>query len=199
MPKVDWRSSAPVPQLPQLPDDDELILACKQQHPRNNHDRSVKWLVYPSSSSPLAFIKFAHKRFGMAAETRNQIFASKALKQMPPRECAGIRIPEVYRVIEKDDIIYLVMEYVSGETLEELLAKDVSDDYLQEKYAQITKAIKLLLSINVPQNTVPGPVGGGIIKHPLFKDTVASIEYASVEELQRHLKLVSLSHKLTSS
>jgi serine/threonine protein kinase len=129
----------------------------------------------------------------MIAEARNQIFAFNALKQMLQQGYTRIRIPEVYRVIEKDDIIYLVMEYIHGETLKDLLTKDIADDSLRGKYEQIAKAIKLLLSIKVPENAVPGPVRCGIIKHPIFKDTVASIEYASVDELQRHLTFVSFS------
>jgi hypothetical protein len=41
------------------------------------------------------------------------------------------------------------MEDANGETLKELLAKDISEDYLREKYEQIAKEIELLLSINV--------------------------------------------------
>jgi hypothetical protein len=82
------------------------------------------------------------------------------------------------------------MEYIHGETLEELIAKSTIGQ-LQECYHQITRAIKLFLSIEIPTGVNIGPVNGGIIKHPLFKDAVASIQYAPVNELQLHANKVA--------
>ena len=83
------------------------------------------------------------------------------------------------------------MEYVRGKTIRELLDKESVDTRLQECYTQVAQAIKLFLSIPIP-TAIPGPVGGGIIRHPLFKDTIASVEYSSVGHLQAHLTAVTL-------
>ncbi|KAH6675918.1 hypothetical protein B0J14DRAFT_538581 [Halenospora varia] len=84
------------------------------------------------------------------------------------------------------------MEYVNGRTLKELLEEGMSHDQLQYYYNQIAKAIKLFISMKVPDGATPGPVGGGTIKHPLFKDIRASIEYASFDDLQQHVNNVGL-------
>ncbi|KAH6675107.1 hypothetical protein B0J14DRAFT_29184 [Halenospora varia] len=128
---------------------------------------------------------------GMMAEMLNQDFAFKALERMPQQKRAGIRVPKVYRVIEKAQIVYIVMEYVNGKTLKESLEEGISHDKLQDYYNQIAKAIELFISIKVPDGVTPGPVGGGIIKHPLFKDTIASIEYTSFDDLQQHVNNVA--------
>jgi len=85
--------------------------------------------------------------------------------------------------------VYIFMEYVNGKTLKEFLEEGISPNQLQECYNQIAKAIKLFISIKALDSVAPGPVGGGIIKHPLFKDTVASIEYASIDDLQQHITM----------
>ncbi len=82
--------------------------------------------------------------------------------------------------------MYIVMEYIQGQTIYELL-KDFPEDLLEDKLNKIFPAIISLLSIRTPQDIAPGPVGGGIIKHPIFKDNTASIEYKSVNELQQHI------------
>jgi hypothetical protein len=45
-----------------------------------------------------------------------------------------------------------------------------------KKHDQIIKAIKLYLSIEVPIYAAPGRAEGRMIKQPLFRDNVASIE-----------------------
>lgn len=89
-------------------------------------------------------------------------------------------------------MVYIVMEYVRGRTLASLRTEYDRDSELQEKYEQIAKAIRLFLAFNIPDKTPLGPAGGGIIMHTLFKDTVASLKYESVEQLQEHLTRVRL-------
>jgi len=174
----------------QLPTDDEIIAFCEGQRALGEYSHT---LAYPSRNAAIALIKYGGRPFGMMAEMLNQDFAFNALEGMPQQRRAGIHVPKIYRVIEEGaDGVYIVMEYVNGKTLKELLEEGVSHDQLQEYYNQIAKAIELFLSIKVPDGVTPGPVGGGIIKHPLFKDTIASIEYNSVDELQQHVNNVGL-------
>jgi hypothetical protein len=89
-------------------------------------------------------------------------------------------------------MVYIVMEYVRGRILASLRTECEPESELEEKYEQIAKAIRLFLAFDIPDKTLLGPAGGGIIKHPLFKDTVASLQYESVEQLQEHLTRVRL-------
>jgi len=173
--------------LVQLPTDSETVAFCQTQQASGNYNPTY---IYPSREAPTAFIKHGGKDYSIMSEILNQEFAFSALKSMPEQKTANILIPEIYRVFEQDKVVYIVMEYVAGETLKELLDRKLSHDQLQEYYNKIAQAIKLFLSFKVPDNIAPGPVGGGIIKHPLFKYTVASIEYASVDELQTHVNNV---------
>jgi serine/threonine protein kinase len=172
-----------------VPSDTEIVTACEQQSLGKD---SYGFLVYPSREAPTAFIKCGHEEFGIKEEMRNQVFAFKALEKLPPQQRKCIQVPKIYRVIEKDKMIYIVMEYVRGRTLAELRAKGDSVNELQEEYEQIAKAIMIFLAFDIPDQTPLGPAGGGIIKHPLFKDTVASLKYESVDQLQEHLTRVRL-------
>jgi hypothetical protein len=172
---------------PQLPTDDEIV-AASERYPEVDEDRrGIKGFAYPSKEAPIAFIKCDDEGFGIMEEIRNQAFVFEILEQMPQEDRAGIRVPEIYRVVTRDYKVHIVMEYAHGETVKELLEKGTPDDQLEECFDQIAKAIKLFLSIKVHDGTPPGPVGGGLIRHPLFRDYVASMEYASVDELQKHV------------
>ncbi|ESZ90804.1 hypothetical protein SBOR_8809 [Sclerotinia borealis F-4128] len=53
-------------------------------------------------------------------------------------------------------------------------------------------AVGLLLSLPVPKDAAPGPVGGGHSNHPIFEiysteENRAPVTYASVEELTKHI------------
>lgn len=48
---------------------------------------------------------------------RNHEYVLRALRDMPPDQTRGIRIPEVYRTLESDDYFFMIIEYVAGKTL----------------------------------------------------------------------------------
>jgi serine/threonine protein kinase len=100
-----------------------------------------------SRESPIAFIKYAPEELGMIEEMRNQLFAFEALEKLPLEERLGIHIPEIYRVIRRDGMVYIVMEYARGRTLASLRTEYDRDSELQEKYEQIAKAIRLFLHL----------------------------------------------------
>jgi tRNA A-37 threonylcarbamoyl transferase component Bud32 len=61
----------------------------------------------------------------MIAEMLNQDFAFNTLEDMPQQKRAGIHVPKIYRVIEAAATVYIVIEYVNGKTLKELLEEGV--------------------------------------------------------------------------
>lgn len=83
------------------------------------------------------------------------------------------------------------MEYIRGKTLAKLMEdRETFKETYQYYYDSIERALKLLLSFPVPKDAAPGPYGGGIIQHPLFKDYRAAIQYDSVDMLEQHLNNV---------
>lgn len=124
------------------------------------------------------------------AEVKNQEYAFKFIQAMPPDETEGILIPEIYRTFQSDDRLFIIMEYIPGRMLTEL--QERPDWELRQGVVtqRIARAIRLLLSIHPPPEQTPGPVGGGRIRHPLFKHGTSYRAYSSVDELEKHLNIV---------
>lgn len=154
---------------------------------------SVTGFPYPADA-PSAYIKF---KLGKPvkwrlAEARNQTFAHDALQQLPPEQRQGIHVPEVYRTIRIGNLVFIIMEYVPGRTLAQMITEDgESWEVIREAVTdKIAQGMRLLISLPVPCDAKPGPVGGGIIRHPIFKDCEAATEYDSIDILERHLNKV---------
>ncbi|OAA53624.1 Protein kinase-like domain protein [Niveomyces insectorum RCEF 264] len=133
---------------------------------------------------------------GLLPEARTQQFAHDGLAKMPPDERQGIHVPRILRLVQYDSGSgYIVMEYVPGKTLEHIHREhqDMTPEDSQPYYDAISRALRLFLAIPVPADAQPGPVGGGIIHHALFKGFVAPIKYDSVDMLEKHMnKLATL-------
>ncbi|KAG6354589.1 hypothetical protein INS49_004607 [Diaporthe citri] len=152
---------------------------------------SVTGFPYPPDA-PLAYIKFGDPVEWKLAEVRNQIFVHDALQQLPPEEKQGIHVPEVYRTMRIGYLLFIIMEFVPGRTLAQI-TEDWENWVMarEEVTNKIAQGMRLLLSLPVPCDAKPGPVGGGIIRHPMFKDCEAATEYDSVDMLERHLNKVA--------
>jgi hypothetical protein len=179
---------------PQLPSDSEIIDACDRNPPCDENELRLKGLMYPPQA-PIFWIKYGLQSEGRDAEARTQDFAFRALEQIPQSDREGIRIPEIYRIFTDEhpsgnSMVYIVMEYVPGKTLLQILRDTPGSKSVEYLYDRIAKAIKLFLSFKVPDDATPGPYKGGIIRHPLFKDYEAAIEYSSVAQLQHHINKV---------
>lgn len=136
----------------------------------------------------------AHVKFGLPAilkpELDNHEYVFRALRDMPPDKTRGIRIPEIYRTLESDGRVFIIMEYIPGSTLGQLLDQEGGESKQGALTNDIARAMKLLMSIPVPAGQTPGPVGGGYIRHSLFKDDTSACVYPSVDELEKHLNVV---------
>lgn len=150
---------------------------------------SVTGFPYPADA-PLAYIKFGDPIEWKLAEVRNQMFAYDALQQLPPEERQGIHVPEVYRTMRIGNLLFIIMEYVPGSTLAQITGSEDWEVLQEEVINKIARGMRLLLSLPVPYDAKPGPVGGGIIRHPIFKDSEAATEYNSIDMLERHLNKV---------
>jgi hypothetical protein len=148
---------------------DDIIDRCRRNGPMSNG------FLYPSSENPSAYTKYGPSV--AMGEARTQDYAFKQTKK---KDGITIRIPEVYHTCEFDGEACIIMEYIKG--------KPVSSGQ------QVADAVAQLLSILPPEGSCPGPVGGGIVKHPFFKEAVACEVYKSVRDLQDHINNVLLTN-----
>lgn len=176
--------------------EEDIISVFKQTPKVKANEWAVTGFLYPPQQ-PVAYVKFGWPS-DRRAELRNHEYAFKALMDMPTDQTRGIRIPEIYRDFESDNYLFIVMEYIPGRTLAQTLAQIREDQDYDTQQTTITnkiaRAIGLLMSIQPPPGQKPGPVGGGHIRHPLFKDSTSYCEYSSVDELETHLNNVSSKH-----
>lgn len=168
--------------------EDEIISVYQQTPRMKPNGCAVTGFIFPPNQ-PVAYVKFGLPS-QRTAELKNHEYAFAALRALPSHQTRGVLIPEIYRTFESDDMFFIVMEYIPGR----LLARfEVGDDWETRKDIvthRIAEAIRLLMTIPAPPGQRPGPVGGGCIRHPLFKNDESYCEYSSVDELESHLNKV---------
>ena len=108
---------------------------------------------------------------------------------------AGVKVPRVYRAFQKPYkagliYTYILMEYIDAPTTDVHLENHPEDNaFIVE---EVTKAVKQMLAIPVPDGYShgPGPVGGGYACHPFFDCAEADVRYPSVWHLETHFNKV---------
>lgn len=176
----------------QLLNSDELVAAEKRLPPINLRGTGYSGFPYPLDR-PVVYVKYGDPTQYRESEARTQQFAFEALEKMSPARREGVRVPEVYRVFSSHGRTYIIMEFVPGKALREIMKEQTKTSFykmVNPLFDKIARGIELLLSIPAPNDAKPGPYGGGIIRHPLFKDFVATVEYDSVEMLEQHINKV---------
>ncbi|KAK2596516.1 hypothetical protein N8I77_013403 [Diaporthe amygdali] len=171
----------------------DIISVFKQEPTFKPNGNSVTGFRYPKRNS-VAYVKFGPLK-QIATEVQNHEYAFGALKKMPPNQTRGIRIPEIYHTFnvgeELNQKMFIIMEYIDGKTLAELVEEHGYETTKKTHEGSIARAIRLLMSIKAPKDQGPGPVGGGRIRHPLFKNETSYLAYSSVDALEKYLNQVS--------
>ncbi|OAQ99951.1 hypothetical protein LLEC1_04024 [Akanthomyces lecanii] len=150
---------------------------------------------YPESTAfpypvvaPVFYVKFGDP-WPMRMEAETHMYAFEQLQAMPRSgAAAGMlpRIPKILRLIQHKDTLFAVIEYIQGRTFLEL-QKTLSVPQQQPLVDKIAHGIRALSSMTPPQSSPPGPYRGGIIRHPLFKDSTAAAVFDSVDGLEAHI------------
>lgn len=164
---------------------------------------NAKGFVYPlGSQDPEFFVKYTKTRskWLLEPERRNHEFAFNLLRtQQQPAAQQGliVCVPGIFRAFEHRDFYFLVMEFVPGRTLQEILIEDEDRGAGQGDHSMLYKYIAegiRLLSVEAPPGSKPGPVGCGVIRHPFFNEFEAATPYREVEMLGAHMNKVSMVH-----
>ncbi|KAK7735410.1 hypothetical protein SLS63_003880 [Diaporthe eres] len=170
---------------------EEDIISVYKQTPALKPDGfAVTGFGFPSQQQPDAHVKFGLPAI-LKPELQNHEYVFRALRDMPPDKTRGIRIPEIYRTFESNGKLFIVMEYIPGKTLHQLTGQKGWESQQAALTNSIARAMKLFMSIPVPAEQKPGPVGGGYIRHSLFKDDTSACVYSSIDELENHLNRVA--------
>ncbi|KAG9039863.1 hypothetical protein FS837_000901 [Tulasnella sp. UAMH 9824] len=87
---------------------------------------------------------------------------------------------QIFHEFEKDGVVYIVMEEIEGETVEQLEGFDVAIE-------RIGRALDEFIRIPPPEGEALGPIDGGVIEHPMFPDVQAATRYESKKALGDHI------------
>lgn len=150
----------------------QIIEACRQ----NGFDTNR--LYCRSIDGRSLFVKYYNVTL---AEARTQTYF---FEQVLSRPDLTIRIPQVYNAVQEGWLCCIVMEHINFQS------------FADEN--QRIDALVQLLSVNPPPAAAPGPIGGSLIKHIIFQESKAALEYASVDELQEHFNQVFFSYFFSS-
>ena len=129
-----------------------------------------------ASGEPYAWLKFG-PTVDMS-EARTQHYVAQEVNR---NDAVPVRIPYVYLAFEHGREGFIAMEYIDG-TVPELNDRDLAD---------AAAAIQFLVSIRAP-DLVPGPIGGGLIRHPFFHDRESAVVYPTVGWLELHINRASV-------
>ncbi len=111
----------------------------------------------------------------LSAQTQEYIFAHAQQSNNTPD---APRIARIIHHFVDNCTMYLVMERINLQ------------EFPLDLAARTQKAVKWLSEVPLPSNHTLGPVGGGHIRHKLFKNFTAPFDFPDVMMLDRYLKTV---------
>ena len=164
-----------------LPVPEVIIEQCRIQGPAQRTATNIRGVRLPLDNGLYYWVKFG--RSITMGEARTHDYVARILDRNPD---APVRSPCVYLAFQRGFFGYIVMEYIHGKMC------DNSDADL------VAAAVQSLIDIKSP-TSVPGPVGGGFIRHPFFIDRTASRQYNSSKQLEDHINRVSVLIRLALS
>ncbi|KAH9951159.1 hypothetical protein B0H21DRAFT_818644 [Amylocystis lapponica] len=129
--------------------------------------------LWTASSNTVRPLYGAHVTLGEAL-TQNQV---AQIVNADPK--SAVRVLPVYLVFLRERCRYIVKEYIAGETVAH--RQPSPDSYAKGDLEAVAAAVKHLISLRMPRDTSPGPVGGGRIGHDFFVDCISDHEYPTLE------------------
>ena len=152
----------------------EEIIRIANSNSKSNDLPGIPLVDESSGATPYARIRCG-TRVTMG-EALTQQFVGQALNG---KADTAVRVPCIYLAFQVGFWGYIVTEHIDGSIC------DSSDAAL------ITTAVESLITVRGP-TAVPGPIGGGLIRHYFFNEEESPITYDSVQELEDHINGVSV-------
>lgn len=177
---------------PTLPTDDDIIKKCRAAHQSNmaklatDSQASISGIQIVEPTTGRSFwVKFGPTI--TLTEARTQHYVAKEISKYNasagPAGTAPVRVPAVYRVLEANYKLYIIMEFIDGR-----VCTNTTTD------GKAVGAALSFLFANIPvpegQRGRPGPPGGGLICHNFFVDRESAVQYPSVDMLAAHINRV---------
>ena len=142
---------------------------------------------------PMVFVKFGGPEKQAEGDMQRLAFGWLSTGQ---RDC-NVYVPEVYKIFSRHGVTFIVMQFIEASGIQDIAKQFGTQQWEDRKskyYDLIAEGIQLLRRMPppLPGDPTPGPSTSSrrIIKHMLFKDHEAPIEYNTIEELQDHLNRV---------
>ncbi|RDL39523.1 Uncharacterized protein BP5553_03863 [Venustampulla echinocandica] len=155
--------------------------------------RYAPMFSYPPDR-PVVFVKFGGLEKQAEGDMQRLAFGWLSTEQEKKPHC-NVYIPEVYKIFSRHGVTFIVMQFIEASSIQDI-AKQLGTQHWEDRkskyYDLIAEGIQLLRGMPLPSDPTPGPRTSSrrIIKHMLFKDHEAPVEYDTIEELQDHLNRV---------
>jgi aminoglycoside phosphotransferase (APT) family kinase protein len=152
-----------------LPSEDEIVSLC-QSMPQEKLNESIRY-------GEDIWIKFGREISDLTAEVQAQMYAFQHADR------SSVSVPEVFHWFQRDDRMYIVMEYIEGKNLQQYLRDDPPQ---AERWDDaVSEAIRSLWEFPVPSDARPGPLGGGWPRGPMWgEDFSTDHKFQSKEDLE---------------
>jgi serine/threonine protein kinase len=128
-----------------IPSEDEIVSLC-QSIPQEKRTEGIRY-------GKDFWVKFGHELSNLTAEVQAQMYAFRHADR------STASVPQVYHWFQRDDRMYIIMEYIEGESLKQYLKDNPSQ--LERWDDAVCEAIRSLWGFPVPDDAKPGPLGGG--------------------------------------
>lgn len=163
---------------PDLPTRDDIVNACTMAGFNRNG------ICIQVAGEHRCWVKYGRPSV-IRAEGRTQAHVAGIVNANP---ASVVRVPEVYLGFSRGKWGYIVMDFVQGTTLAN--RKSPRGNYYKDDIKAVAAAVKQLTDIKMPANTAPGPVGGGLIGHDFFAESLSTLTYSTVGQLEAQINRV---------
>jgi hypothetical protein len=150
-----------------------IVDICTAHKAENSRKEDYRTCVFVG---PHDVVKYGDPKT-LQPEIITQKYVFDYAESQPDMSCVP-RIPRVKHYFRKERTMYLVMERIT-------LTAPPSDFI-----TRVAEAVKWLSEVKPPPDHVIGPLGGGCIRHKVFKDFKAPLPFPSVDALERYLNTV---------
>lgn len=136
--------------------------------------------------SPVFWVKYGEAVYW------NEVVAQDMAYHELRRRGSPVRAPAVFYAFEYYYRVYIVMEYIQGDTICKCLEEAKSQAEREHIIDEVALGLTELHRIPIASGSRPAAVDGSCIRHALFDEQKAPRHYENVDQLEVHLDEVSV-------